>query len=328
MPRIHPALALGTLCLCTQAFAEPPVGWKLQRGDTLHYRLENTFKIWPAQRPDGKDSGGADVDRTGTASGRYEQSLWMKIEVGEVTGDGDAPLTITFPRITAHVRMDDTGEESDWDSQSGKSPEQYGFGPYEALQKTTFKAVVRVNGEVASLEGSRDYLVAKRTKVRKATGDLTRPEKASELAPMPMPVEFWLAQIFSPIPPDGRSGKFDRRIAELWEISRVYSGEFDSMRVLDGVRCALHRLECADSRIELAREGKSPEDMVTPDQRAGDNVKTVLASSKRRISAWFAMEAGIMLRVEGEARDDRFQSGSVARSQDWTVVLEKRVPAK
>jgi hypothetical protein len=316
------------LALASVACADPPAAWRFTRGDTLLYRLENTFRISPAARPDGVDQGGADVDHTGTASGKYEQSLWMQVEVGIVTGDGDAPLTLTFPRVTARVRMDDTGEEASWDSQSGKPPAEHGFGPYAALQKTTFKAVVRANGDVASLEGSRDYLIAKRTRVRRTTGEMTRPEKAADLAPMPMPVEFWLSQVFSTVPPDGASPAFERRITELWEISRVYSGEFDSVRDIDGVRCLLHRLECPDERIEQKREGKSPEDLVTPEPRAGDNVKTVLASCKREIRSWFATEAGLMLKVEGEARDDRFRTGSIVRSQAWQATLEKRIPAK
>ena len=32
--------------------------------------------------------------------------------------------------------------------------------------------------------------------------------------------------------------------------------------------------------------------------------------------------------VEGEARDDRMQAGTVSRSQDWSCVLESRKAAK
>lgn len=307
---------------------EPPLGWKLQRGETLVYRLENTYKFWPVKRPDATPGAPADADRDRTGNGRFEEKIWMKLEVEDISGDGDATITVSFPRVVAHARMDDTGEEAEWDSKDGKPPAEFGFGPYEFLTKNTWKATMRVNGVIAGLVGKNDYLMAGKTKKRKTKGDMTRPEKASELMPMPLPIEFWLHEVFATLPEDGKSPRFKRRLTELLEFLDQYEGEFDSFRDIDGKRCAMHRLEKADRRIEEKKEGKSPADFSTGDFRDGDNVKTILASSRRTIRSWFDVKGGVMQKVEGEARDDRFKSGSVARSQDWSCVLESRKAAK
>jgi len=323
---------MASLFLTASALAasaeDAPIGWALQRGETLVYRLENTYKFWPNARPDGVDSGGNDPDRSQAGSGKFEEKLWIKLEVDDINGDGDAQLTVSFPRVWAHARLDDTGEEAEWDSKDGKPPEEYGFGPYEFLAKNTWKATVQVNGELASLVGKIDYLLPGKTKLRKKKGETTRAENASALLPMPLPVDFWLRQIFSTIPKDGRSSTFKRRLTELLEIGNDYEAEFDSWRDLDGRRCAHYRFEKKDKRIEEKKSGKEPVDFSTGDFREGDNLKTILASSRRAVKSWFCVKEGITVRVEGEARDDRMQVGPVARSQDWSCALESRKAAK
>ena len=311
------------------AFAEDaPIGWALQRGETLVYRIENTYKFWPSARADGVDSGGNDPDHNRTGSGKFEEKLWIKLEVEDINADGDAKLTVSFPRVSAHARLDDTGEEAEWDSKDGKPPEEFGFGPYEFLTKNSWTATVQVNGELIGMQGKIDYLLPGKTKLRKKKGEMTRPEAASALMPMPLPIEFWLQQIFSTIPKDGRSSTFKRRLTELLEIKNDYEAEFDSWRDLDGRRCAYYRFEKKDKRLEEKKIGREPVDFTTGDFREGDNVKTILASSRRNVKSWFCVKDGIMVRVEGEARDDRMQVGTVWRSQDWSCALESRKAAK
>ncbi|MCE9583671.1 MAG: hypothetical protein K8T20_14400 [Planctomycetes bacterium] len=328
MRRTAAALALLVTLVSRSSAEDAPIGWKLQRGETLTYRLENTYKLWPNSRPDGVDSGGNDVDRNRTGSGKFEEKFTLKLEVDDVSTEGDATVTVSFPRVSAHVRMDDTGEEAEWDSQPGKPPVEFGFGPYEFLAKNTWKATIKVNGELAGLQGKNDYLLPGKTKKRVAKGDLSRAEKASELMPMPLPIEFWLQQIFSTIPADGKSKTFKRRLTELQEIGNDYAAEFDSWAEQDGQNCAYYRFEKKDLRIEEKKAGHAPVDFSTGDFRDGDNVKTTLASVRRTIRAYFSTKEGVMMKVEGEARDARMQVGTVARSQDWSCVLEKRKAAK
>jgi hypothetical protein len=308
---------------------ETPIGWALQRGETIVYRIENTFKFWPAARKDGVDSGGNDPDRVPAGSGKFEEKLWIKLEVEDINADGEATITVSFPRVSAHARMDDTGEEAEWDSKDGKPPQEFGFGPNEFLTKNTWKAKIAVNGELASVEGKTDYLVPGKTRVRKKKGEMSRAENASVLMPMPLPVEFWLEQIFSTIPKDGKASKFNRRLIAMPEISDDYAAEFDSMRDMEKRRCAHYRFEKKDEKVdEKKSSGGEPADFTTGDFREGEGVKRILALSRRTVKSWFAVKDGIMVRVEGEARDDKQQIGTVWRSQDWFCALESRKAAK
>jgi hypothetical protein len=325
MPRRAPLLLL---LLALPATADEPIGWRLRRGDTLRYRLENSYRFWTAGRRDGTVESDRDPDRQAAGSGKFEEMFWMKIDVLDVTGDGDAKMKVTFPRVSAHARLDDTGEEAEWDSQSDKPPAEYGFGPHAALRKTEFEAVVRANGELSGLKGSNDYQMAGRTKVFKEKREKTRPEKASEQMPMPLPVDFWLDQIFSTIPPDGVAREFKRMLHELWEVESDYEAEFDSVRDLEGLRCAMHRFEKKDRRIEEKKEGRLPSDFVAPDFRSGDHIKAILASARREIRSFWSPLHDATVLVEGEAHDDRFQDGPVAREQKWKVVLEEKKAAK
>ncbi|MEK7466706.1 MAG: hypothetical protein AAB074_04755 [Planctomycetota bacterium] len=327
---IRPTLtgALLTALALSARAEDAPIGWALQRGETLVYRIENTYKFWPNARPDGVDAGGNDPDRNRTGSGKFEEKFWIKLEVEDINGDGDAKVTVSFPRVSAHARLDDTGEEAEWDSKDGKPPEEFGFGPYEFLTKNSWDATMQANGELFALQGKIDYLLPGKTKLRKKKGDMTQAEIASQLMPMPLPIEVWLQQIFSTIPKDGRSPKFTRRLPELLEIKNDYEAEFDSWRDLDGRRCVLYRFEKKDLRLEEKKAGREPVDFSTGDFRDGDNVKKILASSRRAIKSWFCVKDGVMVRVEGEARDDRMTVGTVSRSQDWSCVLESRKAAK
>jgi hypothetical protein len=307
------------------ASAEEHLGWKFETGETLVYSVQNTWKFWPWLGSDGQPIVRGDEN---AGSGKYVETMTLHARVVEVNGDGAATLEITFPKVRVQARLDSTGEEGTWDSASGKSPADFGFGPFEALHKSVFSVIVQINGEWTVRKAPLDYLLPGKTKVRKTEGKMTRSEIASDSMPMPLPFTFWLDQVFSGIPPDGRARKFTRAFTELLERREKYDGSWDSDRRLDGRRCLLFHFEVKDRRIKEAKEDRSEMPSFSAGFADGEGIKTTLAAARRNIDAFFSPSDGIMWRVEGKARDDAFKQGSIARSQDWEIQLEKRIPAK